>query len=111
MRGERPLGPCCACGSACRPALTCSLRRAPKNRVLRCAHDELTNRCRIAQLLGPPFRYAGAGAEIQRQRGGASPPSRRDRRAEALPRLGVLLDSSPSASASSVSPRTSPATG
>ncbi len=32
--------------------------------MLHCAHDELTNRCRIAQLLGPPFRYAGAGAEI-----------------------------------------------
>ncbi len=59
--------------------------------MLRPPHDELTN-CRIAQLLRPPFRYARARAQIARDGSGASRPSRRDRRAEALPRSGVLLD-------------------
>src|SRR5712664_1454513 len=92
MRGEQPFGPRSPRGSDCRPALACGLRRAPKNAVLRRAHDELTTRCRIPKLIGPPFRYAGARAEITRRRGGASRPPRRDRRAEALPRLDVLLD-------------------
>ncbi len=55
------------------------------------AHDELTNHCRIAQLFGSSFRHAQVGAEIARPRCRASRSSRRDRRAEALPRLDVLL--------------------
>src|SRR5229473_3382176 len=78
--------------SACRTARARGVRRAPKNSMLRPPHDELTNCCRIAQLLRPRFRHARARAQIARGGSGASRPSRRDRRAEALPRSGVLLD-------------------
>src|SRR5712664_4653690 len=85
--GEVPLR-----GSARRAARTRRLRRRPKNAVLRSTHDELKNDCRIARSLGTPFGYARARAELTRRRSRASRPSRRDRRAQALPRLVVLLD-------------------
>src|SRR5713226_5725548 len=94
-RGRAESGPSARvllAGSTCPTARVSDLRRAPKNAMLRPLHDELTNCCRIAQLFRPPFRNARARAEISRPGSGDSRPSRRNRRAEALPRAGVLLD-------------------
>src|SRR5258706_7516295 len=90
--GEGPFGQCTLRGSARRAARTRRLRGRPKNAVLRSTHDELKNDCRIARSLGTPFGYARARAELTRRRSRASRPPRRDRRAQALPRLVVLLD-------------------
>src|SRR5712664_2888546 len=87
-----PLGEVPLRGSARRAARTRRLRGRPKNAVLRSTHDELKNDRRIARLLGTPFGYARARAELTRRGSRASRPSRRDRRAQALPRLVLLLD-------------------
>ena len=48
-------------------------------------HDELKDRCRIAELFGSPFRYLGSRAEITRSRCRTSRSPRRDRGSEAVP--------------------------
>ncbi len=94
-RGRVESGRCARVLLAGRPAVQRARAASGELRKTPCydwAHDELTNRCRIVKRLRPPFRYARARAAVSRGGSGASRPSRRDRRAEALPRSGVLLD-------------------